>query len=302
MSQSLPSRLVPAAAAVAMMFLSGGAAAQGTFTPGSGTSVNCDLGTTYLATKDCSVGTVSATMTAWGYTGATLSGSTAATGFQQGLLADWNSSGAGVVSGNKEGSSPHHAFDSITSGCSGSIGTVGGVTPSSVNSGCGGKIEGMLLNFGTTKVNLSDVGIGWTGGDADLSVWAYTGAGAAPTSMASTMAQGSDTTTETFAAALSGWTLVSNHNMSTAATQSTGSSLYSSAFLITTYFGAATSTLNAGNDSFKLNKVTVGLCAGTVSTAGACTVTPPSSVSAPGTLALAGLGLLGGAFVRRRKA
>lgn len=290
--------LLPVAAMAAMLFSAGGASAQGTFTPGSGTSVNCDLGTTYLASKVCSVGAATATMTAWGYTGATLSGTTSATGFQQGLLADWNASGAGVVSGHSEGSSPHHAFDSITSGCSGAIGTVGGVTPSGASGGCGGKIEGMLLNF-NRAVNLTGVGIGWTGGDADLSVWRWTGAGAAPTSLTGTTARGSDMDTETFAAALSGWTLVSDHNMAANIAQNTGNTLFSSAFLITTYFGAATGSLNAGNDSFKLNKITVDICTGTVGSGGACT---PGTVSAPGTLALAGLGLFGLAYLRRRQA
>jgi MYXO-CTERM domain-containing protein len=283
-----------------MLLASGGASAQGTFTPGAGTSVNCDLGTTYLASKDCSVGVATATMTAWGYTG-TLSGSTAAAGFTRGLLADWNTSGAGVVSGNLEGASPHHAFDSITAGCSGSVAATGGVTPSNANSGCGGSIEGMLMNF-NRAVSLTSVGIGWNGGgDSDLSVWRWTGVGAAPTSLTGTNASGSDTTSETFAAALSGWTLVSNHNMVVGVEQGTGNTLFSSAFLITTYFGASNSTLHldAGNDRFKLNRITVGICTGTVGSGGACT---PGTVSAPGTLALAGLGLLGAAFLRRRNA
>jgi hypothetical protein len=288
--------LLPVVAMATMLFSASGASAQGTFTPGSGSSVNCDLGTTYLASKVCTVGAATATMTAWGYTDATLSGTTAATGFQQGLLADWNSSGAGVVSGNKEGSSPHHAFDSITTGCSGTVGTTGGVTPSGANGGCGGTIEGMLLNF-NRAVNLTSLGIGWTGGDADLSVWRWTGAGSAPTSLTGTTAKGSDQTSETFAAALSGWTLVSDHNMASNVEQNTGNTLFSSAFLITTYFGAASGHLNAGNDSFKLNKITVDICTGTVGSGGAC-----NRVSAPGTLALAGLGLFGVAFLRRRQA
>jgi hypothetical protein len=300
-------RLAAAAAvASAALFGAGQASAQGTFLPGHGTTLNCNIGSSgaSVANKTCSEGSVTVEMTAWGFTGNTLSSSTARTGFQQGLISDWNTSGVGVISGNKERTTDgQHGFDNLTSGCGTTTGitSAGGVTVSTANSGCGGSIEGLLLNFGSSQVNLSSLGIGWYSSDADLSVWAWTGGGTGPnmgtqTARSGYAANGGSTT------ALSGWSLVSSHDMDMASPQSTGSSVYSSYFLVTTYFGATEGYFNAGNDRFKLNQFTVGLCAGTVS-GGTCTTGGGGggSVSAPGTLALAGLGLIGAGVLRRRR-
>lgn len=300
-------RLAAAAAVASASLLGAGqASAQGTFLPGHGTTLNCNIGSSgaSVATKSCSEGSVTVEMTAWGFTGNTLSNTTARSGFQQGLISDWNSSGIGVVSGNKESSTGgQHGFDNLTSSCGSSWASTtsaGGVTVSSANSGCGGSIEGLLLNFGSSQVNLSSLGIGWYNTDADLSVWAWTGGGTGP-NMSTVQAKSGYTSSDN-SSALTGWKLVSSHDMDMASPQSTGGSIYSSYFLVTTYFGASEGNFNTGNDRFKLNQFTVGLCAGTV-VDGSCTTGGGGggSASAPGTLALAGLGLLGAGILRRRR-
>ena len=308
-----PQLLATAAVACIGAFSAPAAFAQSTFTPGSGTLLNCDVGTSAVDSKACTSGSISTTLTAFGFNAAL--GTTQTSGFTQGRIGDFNGLGIGAYTGvNETSTNANHAFDNLTgTGCSG--GTVqsgGSVALSTWNGGCGGSIEGLFLDFGSTKVNLSQVGIGFNGGNADLSVWAYTGNNL---NMATQTASGSTTTTGTTAAAMAGWTLVSNHDYGTGTgLQNTGGSIYSSYFMITTYFGAATATLTAGNDQFKINSFTVNTCSGTL-TGGSSGGTGAAnngngatcgsgggggSTPEPGSLALVGAALLGITASRRR--
>lgn len=305
------SLLAAVAVVCASTFAAPTAFAQGTFTaaaPGD----TCNPGTGAFDSVSCSKGTVTATLKAYGYTGATLS-STLATGFVQGRIGDFDANGFGAYTGtNESGTGSNHAFDSVTSGCGTGSGASGGtVALSTASSGCGGSVEALFLSFGTAKINLSNIGIGFNGGDADISVWAWTGAGDA--SVTATTAKGSTTTGGTTAAALTGWTLVSNHDFGAGiGSQNTSGTLYSSYFLITTYFGAASGGLTAGNDAFKLDSFTASACVGTLTggtsgtagTSGAgngATCTPSTGTPEPGSLALAGVALAGAYGIRRRK-
>ena len=295
--------LLAAVAALAFGALSGTSAhAQGTFTPGIATSpTNCDLGSggSTASTKTCTTGAVSVTMEAWGFTDNAL-GSSAQAGFTKGLLADWDSNGFGAYTGsNEDTGTTQHTFDSITTGCNAAVQNAG---LSTKNSGCGGSIEALYMSF-NNKVNLTNVGIGFKGVDADLSVWAWTGGGTGPT-MATQTASGSTTTSGTTAAAMAGWTLINSFDMSTNSSGATpqtavGGSIFSSYFLITTYFGAANAAagLTAGNDEFKVNSFTASLCSGTVSSSGACSGSATPEPTSLALVAIAGLGALG---ARRR--
>lgn len=293
--------------------MSGGAWAQGTWNAAS--SGECSVGVAGAATStggtiSCNQGQIKATLSAWALTGNTASQS----GWSSARLVDHETSGLGAYSGTSETSTNgHHAFDSIRSGC-GSYG--------STNSNCGGYAEAMLIKFtdagnNLARLKLTQISTGWPSAsgnyDADLSIYRWDGDASGPT-MTSQV-------TNYQTGAMAGWTLVNSNDMAGGGdgvnpfnTSGAGSLGYSSYFLVTTYFGTtamstvAGENLDAGNDRFKIDSFTAtNLCPTGQSLSSSAngaicttTTTPPSGVPEPGSLALAGLALLG-AFASRKK-
>ncbi len=277
--------LLSAFALCGTLFSSGSVMAQGTWDFGG---AGCNASGAPSIAANCAVGTVTATMSAWGFT-------TAGTGFVQGNLGEFDPNGFGAYTGRYENAAPQHAFDNLISGtgCGTTTAIAANSGLSAGNSGCGGNVEAMLMSF-STRVSLSQVKIGFFSGDADISVYRWDGALGGPTMTSTTAALGSGTLSV-------GWTLISSNDMDATNPFNTGNSGYSSQFLITTYFGASTASLNSGNDAFKILNITANKCTGTLSTANnGASCTPPTGAPEPGSLALAGLALFGVVASRRK--
>lgn len=162
--------------------------------------------------------------------------------------------------------SPNHAMDNSTPG-----------------------IDMMLLQFSAAEI-LKSVTIGWSGSDGDFQVLRWTGASNATATTVGNSIVGKQASALLGAG---GWELVTT--VDGAANISTpdvsygvnGSNLSSSFWLVTAYNSAFGGSLSTGNDAIKVLGVTSGVA---------------TSVSAPGTLALAGLALVGMGALRRRRA
>lgn len=226
---------------------------------------------TYVA--QCNVVAPNLTMSGWSTgTGSTSAGTT----FAAAKIYDWgsgSSAGLGIVASNEDpNSTGPHSTDN-------KYGT-----------------DAFLLNF-TNKVDLESVKIGWNGTDnfsagSDISILAYTGNN--PPASPATGLSGLTLTALTS----SGWTLVGNYGQVGNLANNTAtitSTVTSSWWLISAYnsgYGGAGSSsgklLENNNDYFKLLSV-------------AGNNAPSNETPEPGSIALAGIGLLGLLASRRRK-
>lgn len=279
------------------------AAAQSTWNfGGSGCAIQ-GSGTSTQAS--CTSNDVSATATAY-------SSSPSGSNFVRATMTYWSGSGIGIYSANESGS-PQHSIESQ------------------------GADEAVLIDFGNKNVSLTELKVGWSYNDTDITVLRWTGTAAPGPSLTSTAGAASLVS--------KGWEIVKSADLDGVATnngttfgQNTmtiDTTATSSWWLVTAYFGSSSNDLETGEttttsttktctkyyysggpcktwsnvtttttinnyDYFKLLSVS-GKC--TSQTNGnACDGTPPpsSGVPTPGSMALAGLGL-GGLLIRRRR-
>jgi hypothetical protein len=163
------------------------------------------------------------------------------------------------------------------------------------------RIESILISFsdgsgGITsadKVNLSSVNIGWSYGDTDFSVYAYTGS-ATPSTTPLGLTYSNLTSNS--------WQLIGHYNQSGTGTFNIANTVYSSHWLIGAYNGLG-SGMDKGDDYFKMASLTGNKCPTSGTIPGGCGGGggTPGGVPEPGTLLLMGAGFLGLTRMARRK-
>ncbi len=290
--KSLRSTLFSTALMAAGMAISGAAFASSTWTPTAGCSDPAAPTKAYGNSWTCSStsgASAKVTASAWS---ASISGSgnsrTVGATFASAYL-NQNSGGFGVANKTEtlSATTPEHSIDSFKT------------NQSNTNS-----LDMVLLSFGT-NVTLDKIGIGWSSGDADITVLRWIGGAAGP------VTGSGDSATLAGRSNGGGWELVGSfadltnpgapqttNSISTGFSSTTTSSWWLiSAF--DTGWGASTSctstkggTCDNRDDGFKLNYI--------VATAPAPTPEPGGSVPEPGSLALAGIAIAGVFSARRR--
>lgn len=216
-------------------------------------------------------------ITAYSSSGASSNFTTASTSIHNGgsYLGVWSGSeGQSGTSTTQVASraSPHHSIDNVTA--------------------YGSAYELVHLQF-SKAVDLGTLVANWSHSDGDFQVfrWNHNATTANPN-----IAGFRPDMMPTTGTALNGWSLVHTGDFSSNLTQVMNDTTYfSSHWLVSTHMGGS-----GHNDGFKLGTISaLSVCQTSQTAGGGCA---PSTVSAPGTLALAGLGLLGAAFLRRRNA
>lgn len=254
---------------------SGAASAQSTWDLSTS---NCQPYGAPPGAAGCTIGSVTATVTAWGNSG---SGGQ----FVAATISDQGSSGVGITS--SYGGKTEYTSDGLNH----AIDNYGG--PRNSSTSYGAYTELLMVGF-SEDTKLDGLSIGWRSTDADISVLRWTGEDPPDLS----------TMTATGAGGLiaKGWELVSSYDLYSSYSTSITNAGYSSWWLISAYFGDTTPTsngraLDTGDDFFKLKTFSGTGCKTTDSCGGG-----NASVPEPGTLALAGLALAGIVGAQRRRA